>query len=386
MIRYAMIAALALGHATSFGNDRIADEFAKINATFADSIKTVGGDRANYGKAVAERNAALTKLAESAEAEKSNEHGSLARIYLLLDRPQDAVRHAEAAVAAGADDIMAYVVLTNAQAGAGNDEAAVAAFRRLLAVELKEENASQFVVTTPTALNAVVGRLNSSDKFDAAEKLLEEWQAKVAAYRSDSESLRQSIEQSQRAIGFLRARIAGEKARAELIGKPYFPIEQPTWLNGESISPEQLHGKVVLLDFWAVWCGPCIATFPHLIEWHDKYADKGLVVIGVTRRYQFDWDAEAKHAKHVDNLEPHKEDAATLEFAKHHGLKHRLAVVPTDADLSRKYGVTGIPQVVLIDRNGVIQLIKVGSGEANAQAVEAEIRKLLGMETTSAKK
>jgi hypothetical protein len=108
-----------------------------------------------------------------------------------------------------------------------------------------------------------------------------------------------------------------------------------------------------------------------------------LVIVGVTKRYKMDWDAEAKRPKRAEELEPEKEDAATIEFARHHGLKHRLAVVE-DSSLSEKYAVTGIPQAVLIDQTGTIRLIKVGSGEANAHALESEIRKLLSIESTAA--
>ncbi|MBA4015898.1 MAG: hypothetical protein C0483_01785 [Pirellula sp.] len=159
---------------------------------------------------------------------------------------------------------------------------------------------------------------------------------------------------------------------------------EATWLNGTPLKPEELRGKVVLLDFWAVWCGPCIATFPHLREWNDKYADKGLVIVGVTRHYQYGWDAATNRPKREEELAESAEDAATLQFLKHHELKHRIAVMPDD-DLSAKYLVSGIPQAVLIDRDGSIRMIKVGSGEENAAALEAMIKQTLGVNEQAAK-
>jgi thiol-disulfide isomerase/thioredoxin len=129
-----------------------------------------------------------------------------------------------------------------------------------------------------------------------------------------------------------------------------------------------------------VWCGPCIATFPHLREWNEKYASKGLVMIGVTRYYQYDWDDTAKRPKPSQGLAPEAEQAAMVKFAEHHQLKHRFAVTPSNSQFSAKYGVTGIPQVVLIDQEGKVRLIRVGSGEANARDIDEMLKKLLGDE------
>jgi thiol-disulfide isomerase/thioredoxin len=326
----------------------------------------------------------LTVLAVGGEAEKPVDHATLARIYLLLDRPADAVPHAEAAVTADEESMPPLILLATALSGVGRVDDAEAAFRKLLDRQFAEAEAAQFVASSSAALSSLVGGLNGAGKFDAAERLVGDWQTKLAAFRSDDDGVKQAIERSQGTVRYLQSRIAGEKARAALIGQAYFPIEQATWLNGAPVSPEQLHGKVVLLDFWAVWCGPCIATFPHLIDWQEKYAAQGLVIIGVTRRYQFDWDADGKKIKQAPGLKPEQEDAATAAFARHHRLKHRLAVVSNADDPSKRYGVTGIPQVVVIDGNGIIRLIKVGSNEVNAKAVESEIRKLLGLETSAA--
>ena len=140
---------------------------------------------------------------------------------------------------------------------------------------------------------------------------------------------------------------------------------------------EDLTGKVVLLDFWAVWCGPCIATFPHLIEWNEKYADRGLVIIGATRYYKYDWDSEGKRIKRDPKLTAAAEHAAIKQFADHHQLTHRLMVTPEKSTFQTQFGVRGIPQAVLIGRDGKIRLIRVGSGPASAKALHDEIEKLL---------
>ena len=177
---------------------------------------------------------------------------------------------------------------------------------------------------------------------------------------------------------------AADQVRAKLVGQKGAPLEVEAWVNGSAVTDDDLKGKVVLLDFWAVWCGPCIATFPHLREWNEKYADKGLVMIGLTDYYNFDWDGQAGRAsRSQDTVAPEKERAMLEKFAAQHKLTHRLGVQKERA-LSKYYGVTGIPQVVVIDREGIVRLIRVGSGEANAKAIGDLLEKLLVPAETSA--
>jgi len=174
----------------------------------------------------------------------------------------------------------------------------------------------------------------------------------------------------------LRRSIVSVIQRDKLIGQSSAPLEVEAWANGKELTDKDLKGKVILLDFWAVWCGPCIATFPHLREWREKYGKEGLEIIGVTRYYKYGWNDKAKRPVRDGKISREDERKAMEAFAKHHKLKHPFAVA-TDGGYASKYKVSGIPQAVLIDRKGKIRLIRVGSGPANAKALHAMIQKLL---------
>jgi len=152
-------------------------------------------------------------------------------------------------------------------------------------------------------------------------------------------------------------------------------------LNGKAKKLSDLKGKVVLLDFWAVWCGPCIATFPHLREMKKEHGEEGLEILGVTTYYeQYGFDKTAGKLKRAtEKLSQDDEHAMLKDFAAHHKLGHQLMTVSKEdwGKASSAYGVRGIPQVVVIDRKGIVRMVKVGSGPENAKAIEEEIRTLL---------
>jgi thiol-disulfide isomerase/thioredoxin len=297
----------------------------------------------------------------------------------------DSVRkEAVAAFSAHADDpsaalALASVLAVRTQFEATGDAAAVASKEHLdfLTEQAKAHSSSYpLVAAYYSAQFSALSRLIRSDAVEAENQL-----ASVKEFFSSLDKSNQQVQNlvtsAERGMLSLERSIASAKVQQALIGQPSFPLEVEAWANGDPITEKELEGKVVLIDFWAVWCGPCIATFPHLREWQDKYSDKGFVVIGATRYYGYDWDDSTDRIKKVEGLSPDDERAALVRFAQHHELKHRFMVMPKDSQFSSKYGVTGIPQAVLIGRDGKIQMIRVGSGDANAHDLEAKIEELL---------
>jgi thiol-disulfide isomerase/thioredoxin len=166
-----------------------------------------------------------------------------------------------------------------------------------------------------------------------------------------------------------------------LIGKAAPEVVGEFAINGKAKKLSDLKGKVVLLDFWAVWCGPCIATFPHLRDWHKEFGKEGLVILGATTYYQkYDFDSDkGQLAKAEEALKPADEHVMISTFAKYHKLAHELLVLSKEnwSKAGKDYVVQGIPTVVLIDRRGEVRMVRVGSGDENAQLLEEEIKKLL---------
>lgn len=140
---------------------------------------------------------------------------------------------------------------------------------------------------------------------------------------------------------------------------PEFP-SGAIWLNSGALTQKSLRGKVVLVDFWEYTCVNCLRTLPYVKKWHQKYADKGLVIIGVHT-------PEFLISQRKENVEA---------FAKREGLTYPI-VLDNDHRIWQSYqGLGGYwPRKFLIDSRGVIRYDIIGEG--NYEKTESRIQELL---------
>ncbi len=126
-------------------------------------------------------------------------------------------------------------------------------------------------------------------------------------------------------------------------------------MNGRDVKLSDYRGKVVLLNFWATWCGPCLAEIPAFVELQEKYRKQGLEVVGVSV-------SDAR-----EQLPP---------FAKEYRINYPLLVGQDHDDLMDAYGAAvAIPVSVLIGRNGTI--CDRHMGIVDLEQIEREIKALL---------
>lgn len=147
-------------------------------------------------------------------------------------------------------------------------------------------------------------------------------------------------------------------------------IAAKEWIGQKPTTLSDMRGRVVLLDFWATWCSPCIRAFPTLASWHRKYNRRGLTVLGVTQYYG------AAGAKN-QNATPAQELAYLRIFKRQQRVPYGFAINDSSENMAR-YGVQPIPTVILIDKKGRVRHMTVGGGD-RAEDLEMErlIQKLL---------
>lgn len=148
--------------------------------------------------------------------------------------------------------------------------------------------------------------------------------------------------------------LRGTANRLGLMGNP-IEIAGKT-LDGKDFKIESLKGKVVLIDFWATWCGPCRAEFPNMLEHYALYHDKGFEIVGISLDEDRDALDEFMKEEKLPWMQLHQNDGT--------GWGNENAI---------RYGISGIPACFLVDQEG-----KVVSLNCRGEELPKLLEKLLG--------
>jgi len=153
-------------------------------------------------------------------------------------------------------------------------------------------------------------------------------------------------------VGFLLLPHCAKEKKTSSALAPDFTLKT---LDGQEIVLSQFRGKVVLLDFWATWCGPCRESTPHLIQLYKTHRESGFELIGMS----------------VDK----GDDKVVRNFVQSMDIPYPIVIAPEE--VVRKYRVTGIPTTFLIDKEGKIREKTAGFSSTVAQQTAAKIVDLI---------
>ncbi len=144
------------------------------------------------------------------------------------------------------------------------------------------------------------------------------------------------------------------KTKSQLVAGADFPNFEEKDINGKPLSIAAYKGRVVLVDFWATWCGPCVTELPNVLKAYEKYHSKGLEIVGISLD-----ESEEKLRAFIK-----KENMSWAQFFDGKGWSNKLA---------GRYGVNSIPATYLLDKQG-----KITAKDLRGEALLAELEKLLG--------
>jgi thiol-disulfide isomerase/thioredoxin len=137
--------------------------------------------------------------------------------------------------------------------------------------------------------------------------------------------------------------LAGSRRQREAIGKP-FDLEFADAVKGTTVSIKGLKGKVVVIDFWATWCGPCVAEMPKMKKIYAEYHDKGVEFIGVSLDQPKEQGGLDKLKKFVTDKE-----IPWPQYYQGNGW---------ESEFSKSWGINGIPCMFIVDQDGKLVTVE----------------------------
>jgi thiol-disulfide isomerase/thioredoxin len=244
------------------------------------------------------------------------------QLHALVEKIQTKIKAGQNTEAGLADELKSFDTLIAAEKGAKTDEAAqIVYMKAMLYLEILKNN-------------------------EKAAELIKEIKVNYPAtkYGTNADNI----------LASLAKEAAAKKIQAGLAAGAVFPDFAEKDLNGQPLSVGALKGRVVLVDFWATWCGPCRAELPNVIATYKKHHHEGFDIIGVS--LDSERDKLDEFLKTMDGM-------AWPQFFDGQGWSNALAV---------KYGVEGIPFTILVGTDG-----KIISTDLRGDALEAAVVKAL---------
>ena len=223
-----------------------------------------------------------------------------------------------------------YYIFGNALTKTGNAEEAVKAYQQLVEDYPK---ATHFALAL-LEMGLAYDRLGQHDKADAAYLQLVE-HPKYGSRASAKTAKRLLALQKENRTGEVPTSTSYGGRPDALVGKKAIDFNVKD-LDGNDLSLEKYRGNVILLDFWAVWCAPCIAEMPNVKQVYEKYKDENFQIIGIS--------LDNSRDKLVGYLE--KEGITWPQVFDGDGRDNQVAKI---------YGIRAIPHMYLIDGEGVVR-------------------------------
>lgn len=250
-------------------------------------------------------------------------------------------------------DSIAGGLAMNVMRNLGGEKAKKAQLINLYLPCINDEMADQVVNMSVALLYDEALRLGEdmpeADRQVLRERILAQQQRVLAKAQANNDQVK--IAWAEKNIKYLSSLFATGK----LIGGTAPELDFLWMSSGKAQKLSDLKGKVVVLDFWTTWCGPCVASFPNVRELQKRYKNSDVVILGVSSLQGRHVDRSSGKSQVVDTKgNPEEEFKLMKQFMKEMDITWTVAFSAQPV-FNSEYGVNGIPHVVIIDTEGRVR-------------------------------